>query len=59
MKTQQEVEKLRDEVYAKALEYQSKSSDAYFNDDKLAMNEYNQAYGKFLAQYQILLKVLE
>lgn len=59
MKSQQEVEQMKDEVLAKALEYQSKVSETYFKDDKLSMNEYSQTYGKYLAQYQVLLEVLK
>jgi len=58
MYNKQEIEKLRDEIYEKALDYQSKSNEAYFADKKLEMNEYSVAFGKALAQYHILVKIL-
>lgn len=59
MKTQAEIEKMRDDAYAKALECQSKSSEAYFANDKSSMNEYSELFGKYLAKYQAFNEVLK
>ena len=57
MKTQHEIEKMKDEIQQKISEYEEKSNSLRFSPDD--RNYYNHLCIKYKAQHNILLEVLK